>query len=82
MPVISAILNVPPVRNSPMPPARRIEDRIRELCARLKCAPDRELAQILSELTAATHEYTRRTENRISATILTWRTVLPERRKA
>ncbi|MFZ3340544.1 MAG: hypothetical protein WA213_06650 [Terriglobales bacterium] len=65
-----------------MPPARRIEDRIRELCARLKCAPDRELAQILSELTAATHEYTRRTENRISATILTWRTVLPERRKA
>jgi hypothetical protein len=64
-----------------MPPARRIEDRIRELCARVKSAPERELADILCELQAATHEYTRRTENRISATILSWRTMLPDRRK-
>jgi hypothetical protein len=64
-----------------MHPSRRIEDRIRELCARIKSAPERELVQILSELRAATHEYTRRTENRISATVLSWRTILPERRK-
>jgi hypothetical protein len=64
-----------------MAPSRRIEDRIRDLCARLESAPECELVQILSELHATTHEYTRRTENRISATILSWRTLPPERRK-
>jgi hypothetical protein len=59
-----------------------MEDRIRELCARVKSAPESELVQILSELNAATHEFTRRAENRISATVFSWRTVLPERRKA
>ncbi|MGA9470878.1 MAG: hypothetical protein WBV36_00365 [Terriglobales bacterium] len=65
-----------------MPPARRIEDRIRELCARIKSAPDAELVHILSELRVATHECTRRTGNKVSATVLSWRTILPERRKS
>ena len=64
-----------------MIPARRIEDRIRILCARVSTAPERDLLKVLSELQSTIHEYTRRTENRISASILSWRTFPQERRK-
>jgi hypothetical protein len=65
-----------------MLPARRIEDRIRVLCGRIASAPDRELDDILAELQITIHEYTRRCENRISATVLAWRAAPPERRRA
>ena len=65
-----------------MPPARRIEDRIRQLCARVTSAHDLELVKVLAELRSAIHEYTRRSENRISATVFSWRTIPHERRKA
>ena len=64
-----------------MHPTRRIEDRIRGLCARIRTAQEHELVQVLSELQSAIHEYTRRTENRVSATILSWREYPQERRK-
>jgi len=63
-------------------PARRIEDRIRLLCTRVAFAPERELVKVLCELQSTIHEYTRRAENRISASVLTWRTLPHERHKA
>ncbi len=69
------------VRFSAMPPARRLEDRIRELCAHLSCASEADLVVILSELQAAITEYIRRVENKTSATILSFPNVLRERRK-
>lgn len=64
------------------PPTRRIDDRIRELCTRVASAPECEVAAILAELQTTIHEYTRRTQNRLSATVLSWRTYRGERRKA
>jgi hypothetical protein len=75
-------MNIASVRSQFMPPARRIEDRIRELCAQVGSAPERELVKILSELQSTIHEYARRTENKISASVLSWRTFPRERRKA
>jgi len=65
-----------------MPHTRRIEDRIRTLCARVASADGEDLVKVLCELQSTIHEYTRRAENRISATVLTWRTFWQERRKA
>jgi hypothetical protein len=65
-----------------MPPARRIEDRIRALCTRVASADEHDLVKVLCELQSTIHEYTRRAENRISASILSWRAFRPERRKA
>jgi hypothetical protein len=64
------------------PRTRRIDDRIRELCARVASAPESETAAILAELQTTIHEYTRRTQNRFSATVLSWRAFRGERRKA
>jgi hypothetical protein len=64
------------------PPTRRIDDRIRDLCSRVTSAPECEVAAILSELQTTIYEYTRRTQNRLSATVLSWRTYRGERRKA
>jgi RecJ-like exonuclease len=38
-------------------PARRLEDRIRELCAKVSVAPETELDAALSELKSALHEH-------------------------
>ncbi len=65
-----------------MTPARRLEDRIRELCSRLSRADDAEAIQLLSELRAALNEQTQRFQKKISATLLTWRESPHERRKA
>lgn len=43
-----------------MPVARRLEDRIRDLCAKAVAAGSGELNPILSELQAALHEHTQR----------------------
>jgi hypothetical protein len=69
------------VRFSAMPPARRLEDRIRELCADLSCASEAELVGILSELQAAITEYIRRVDNKTSAIILNFPNFPRERRK-
>jgi hypothetical protein len=66
----------------PKTPTRRIDDRIRDLCTRVASAPENEMNAILSELQTTIHEYTRRTQNRLSATVLSWRTYRGERRKA
>jgi hypothetical protein len=67
---------------SDMPPTRRIEDHIRVLCARVSSAQERDLVKVLCELQSTIHEYTRRSENKISASVLSWRTFPRERRKA
>ena len=43
-----------------MPVARRLEDRIRSLCAKAVAAGSSELNPILSDLKAALHEHTER----------------------
>ncbi len=65
-----------------MPPSRRLEDRIRELCVSVATAADCDLAQQLAELQAAMNEYTRRIGNKTSASVLAWPELLAERRKA
>lgn len=42
-----------------MIPGRRLEDRIRELCAKAATASDAETAQVLQELRDALHEHAR-----------------------
>lgn len=44
-------------------PARRLEDRIREMCGRALSAQNQELDSILSELKAALREHTQRLRN-------------------
>lgn len=44
-------------RHLPVVPSRRLDIRIRELCARAISADDTNFAQILSELRAALHEH-------------------------
>jgi len=63
-------------------PAGRLEDHIRELCARASASADMDLTSLLFELQLATHEYVRRLENRTSANLLNFPELLIERRKA
>lgn len=41
-------------------PSRRLEDRIRELCAAVVSADDQEMPRIISRLNAALHEHNER----------------------
>lgn len=60
---------------------RRIEDQIRDLCARAAMsASDEELMEIAIELRVALNESLRRKGNVTLATILTWPKTRPERR--
>ncbi len=43
-----------------VPPARRLEDRIRNLCGKAVPQTDSELAEVLFDLRAALHEHTQR----------------------
>ncbi len=65
-----------------MLPARRLEDHIRELCARASSTEDTDLTSVLFELQLAMHEYTRRLGNRTSANLLNFPELSIERRKA
>jgi len=60
---------------------RRIEDRVRELCALLSIASDDERVEVLIQLQRVTHEHTRRLANKNAAAVLTWPKVAVERRK-
>jgi hypothetical protein len=62
-------------------PARRLEDKIRELCART-CSTTKDSLAVLSELQAAMHEYTRRVGNRTYASVLGWPDPPDDRRKS
>jgi hypothetical protein len=42
-----------------MMPSRRLEDRIRELCAKAATASDAETVEVLQELRRALHEHAR-----------------------
>ena len=65
-----------------MQAARRLEDRVRELAARIAAAADHELAYLTLQLQVALTEYNRRLQNKTSATILTWPDFPRERRSA
>jgi hypothetical protein len=41
-------------------PSRRLEDRIRELCAKAVAAPESDLEPVIGELKVALHEHTER----------------------
>jgi hypothetical protein len=64
-----------------MAPARRLEDRIRELCIIVASSSDSDLAEAVSELEAAMNEYTRRLANKTSAAVLAWPKLPAERRR-
>ena len=61
--------------------SRRLEDRIRDLCANATSATDGQLANTLADLQGAISEYTLRIANKTSATLLTWPDCPTERRK-
>jgi hypothetical protein len=62
--------------------ARRVEDRIRELCAEAVDAQDSHQAElILAELQQAIHQYTQRLRHRAVAVLSGYLNIPPERRK-
>lgn len=65
-----------------MAPARRLEDRIRELGSRIAAAKNGELGTLVSQLQSALNEFTLRINNKSSATVLAWPEYPRERRKA
>jgi hypothetical protein len=65
-----------------MPVARRLEDRIRSLCAKAVAAGSGELNPILSDLKADLHEHTQRLRTMAAAsTLRPPREFPPERRR-
>jgi hypothetical protein len=65
-----------------MPVARRLEDRVRSLCAKAVAAGSVELTPILLDLQAALHEHTERLRTMAAAsTLRTPREFPPERRR-
>ena len=63
-------------------PARRLEDRIRDLCQRVTSSTDGDLAHTVAELQMALREYSLRVHNKTAATVLSWPEFPRERRKA
>ena len=62
--------------------ARRLDDRIRELCADAVAAKTpRQVKSILSELRSAIHQYTYRLRTRAAAILTGHPNLQPERRK-
>jgi hypothetical protein len=61
---------------------RRLEDRIRELCAQLSEATDGEFEDAADELQSIVAEHILRMQNRTSCTILKWPEFPSDRRKA
>ena len=59
-------------------PYRRIEDRIRELCARLTKAEDKDFELAISDLKAALHDHTEQLRKLVAESLLKRR---PNRRK-
>ena len=64
-----------------MAPSRRLEDRIRELLARLDRVDDAEAVKLLSEVRAAMNEQAQRFRKKTRSTLLLWRESPRERRK-
>lgn len=64
-------------------PSRRLDDRIRELCADAVAAKNsHQVKSILSELQSAIHQYTRRLRARAAGILTSPFDYPPERRKA
>ena len=61
-------------------PQRRIDDRIRELCARAQAATDGDLESILQELLALIHRKDERLKRRAGRLLLNHEQLEPERR--
>ncbi|GEM_PF-3423603 len=61
--------------------SRRLDDRIRELCAKLASTEHHDVNQILSELKAALHESIERLRIRVAG-VLSGRRNFQDRRKA
>jgi hypothetical protein len=64
-------------------PARRLNDRIRELCAEaVATKSSHEVKSILAELQSAIRQYTQRLRNRAAAVLSGCLDLPPERRKS
>jgi len=50
-------------------PSRRLEDRIRELCARVVCENDPHWEEAVHELQRASHEHSLRLDNMTTAAV-------------
>lgn len=63
-------------------PARRLEDRIRELCARALFEKDPEWSATIHQLQSAIQEHALRISNASTGTIVTGKPLIIERRQA
>ena len=61
-------------------PNRRIDDRIRALCAKLKSAPDGDVENLLSELLKLVRQKNERLKGRAARLLLKGEHLEPERR--
>jgi hypothetical protein len=76
------IASVPSILAIWFVPARRLEDRIRELCAKVLQARDAEVNSTLSELRSAMQEHTQRLRNLAASKLLHANGLNKERRSA
>ena len=67
---------------SPTMPARRLEDRIRELCARALYEKDPEWTSTVTQLQLSIQEHMMRMENASVGAIVVKRPVIVERRRS
>jgi hypothetical protein len=63
-------------------PARRLEDRIRELCARALYEKDPEWSATIRELQVSIQEHGMRVANATAGALMTGKPVITERRNA
>lgn len=63
-------------------PARRLEDRIREIASRIAVSKNDELSHLLAELQRAITEHALRVQNKTTATVLVWPEFPRDRRRA
>lgn len=68
--------------NLPAMPARRLEDRIREIASRIAVSMNDELSDLLADLQRAIPEYALRVQNKTTATVLAWPEFPRDRRRA
>ncbi len=79
----SGILLVRPDRHEIAPmPARRLEDRIRELCARALFEREPEWRDTIHELQLAIHEHALRVSNAATGTVVSGQRLIRERRES
>ncbi|HXJ85990.1 MAG TPA: hypothetical protein VMS18_04185 [Candidatus Binatia bacterium] len=63
-------------------PTRRLEDRIRELCARVLCEKEPQWSATIHQLQLAIQEHAQRVSNANTGSVVTGKPLITERREA